>query len=173
MSPLKGEINVVGCPCDQRRRLQLRKPIINCQGVLVIEGADKTFEIPRTLQASGMRTQIDIDILVAFDIRVFISRAERAGRAIDRFVCEHRLESVSLSLSASDHVDEWLKGLGRPVVVRVAIGEREAPHPIRIERCKDLADPAPAVLPTRSTWPIRSVSRNSLSICAFAVTETS
>src|SRR6202030_2264940 len=40
----------------------------------------------------------------------------------------------------------WLERFGWPIIVSVAVGEGQAPHPVGIERCEDLSDPAAAVV---------------------------
>src|ERR1700738_1944115 len=44
------------------------------------------------------------------------------------------------------HFQERLERLGWPVVVGVAVGEDQAPHPLGIQGCENLSDAAAAVI---------------------------
>jgi hypothetical protein len=64
VSPFHREVHIIGAPHDEGRRLQLAQLIFNLHSVFVIESCHKPLQIARTLFASNMRSQIDLDVFV-------------------------------------------------------------------------------------------------------------
>lgn len=70
---------------------------------------------------------------------MFVGRPQRRLRAIDRLVGEHRVQRIPQT-AGFRHLDKRHEGLGRPIVVGIAIGQRQRTDAIRIECGEDLGD---------------------------------
>lgn len=143
--PLHVEVDVVGAPDDQRgcgQRLQLR---FDGDRVRAVEGREKALQIARALCAGQVRPQIGLDGVVAHGRRVFVGGTQRLGRTVEALVGQHRVQCAAQAATGGQR-EKRLEGFGRPVVVRVAIGQRQAAHALRMLRGKDQCHAAAAVV---------------------------
>src|SRR5579864_5469130 len=76
---------------------------------------------------------------------MFIRWPKSLWRAIDAFVRQHCLE-CSTQTARGCHRQKRLEGFRWPVVVRVAVGEREAAYALRVQRGENLSDTTTAVV---------------------------
>jgi hypothetical protein len=110
------------------------------------KAARKSLEIARALLGPHQGAQVGLDGLVRHLLRMLIGRTQRLGRAVDVLVREHGVERPAQA-AGRRHGEEGLERLGRPIVVDVAIGEREAAQACGIAGGEDLRDAAAAVVP--------------------------
>ena len=115
------------------------------QSVLIVECADEALQIVGTLLVAQVWPQVDFDIFVPDGFGVLVGWAKRTWRAIDRFVAEHCVEGFAQP-AGSNHFHERFERFRRPVVMGIAIGERQGPDAIRIERGEDLANSSATVV---------------------------
>ena len=145
VGPFDVEVDVVGAPNDERRSFQSFQAVFDSERVLIVEGGEKALQIMQALFAAKEWAQIYFDGVVAYQFRMFVSRAESSGRAIDVFVVEDCLER-SAQAACGSHGEERFEGVGRPVIVRVAVGKNEAANAFGIKRGENLRNAAAAVV---------------------------
>jgi hypothetical protein len=143
--PFHRKVDVVRGPDDQCRSLELPQSGLDGQSVLIVECADETLQIVGTLRIAQVWPQVDFNIFVPDGFGVLVGWAKRTWRAVDRFVAEHSVEGFAQP-AGSNHFHERFERFRRPVVMGIAIGERQGPDAIRIERGEDLANSSATVV---------------------------
>ena len=113
--------------------------------MLAIERGQKSLEVACAPIGSHQRTQIGLDGFVRQPLGMLVGRTQGLSGAEEILVREHGVERAA-EASRRRHLEEGLERFRRPVVVRVAIREREAAHTRGIERREDLRDAAAAVV---------------------------
>src|SRR5258706_3499414 len=76
---------------------------------------------------------------------MFIRWSQSLRRSVNILVRQHRIQR-STQTAGGRHHKKWLEGFGRPVVVSVAVSEREAADALRVQCGDNLCNPAAAVL---------------------------
>src|SRR5271168_911292 len=113
--------------------------------MLVVKSGEEALQVEGALLGSDEGTQILFDAVIGQLVGMFVRWSESLRRTIDALVGQHRFQ-CSPQATGGGHGEERLEGLGRPVVVGIAIGEREAANALRIERGENLRDAAAAVI---------------------------
>src|SRR3984957_1775808 len=113
--------------------------------MFVVERVDKMFQIPGALLGSNQRGGVPFVCVIRKFLGVLIGWTQSVGRTVDRLVRQHGVERFAQS-PGFHHCYKRLEGYRWPVVVRVAIGKREASNAFWIESTKYLTDSASAVI---------------------------
>src|ERR1700722_319887 len=75
----------------------------------------------------------------------FVGESEYVGRSEDRFVGQYLIQHIA-QVAGGSSIQEWFESDRWPVIVSVAVGEDQAPHPLRVKCRKDLDNTAAAVV---------------------------
>src|ERR1700722_10549875 len=113
--------------------------------MLVVESLDKALQVTGTLVRSKEGTEVVFDRFIGHVFWVLIRRTQRTWRTVYRLIREHRFERAAQT-SGFHHRNKGFERLGRPVVVRVAVRERESSNAFRVESRKYLADTAATIV---------------------------
>src|ERR1700722_8371513 len=113
--------------------------------MLGVESLDKALQVTGTLVRSKEGTEVVVDRFIRHVFWVLIRRTQRTWRTVHRLVREHRFERAAQT-SGFHHRNKGLEGLGRPVVVRVAVRERESSNAFRVESREYLGDTAATIV---------------------------
>lgn len=114
--------------------------------VPAVEGRQEAFEVPHALRWREEWLEIRIYGIVRQCAGTLVRRSERGRRAIERLVRVHLLQGARKT-TCFRHGQKRLERLGWPVVVRVAVGQRETSNAGRVQRREDQRDAAAAVIP--------------------------
>src|SRR5215831_8747232 len=113
--------------------------------MFVVKRVDKALQITGALFGRNQRPEIPFDRVIRQCLGVLIGRTQSVGRTVDRLVRQHGVDRFAQS-PGFDHCHKRLERYWWPVVVRVAIGKREASNAFWIESTEYLTDSAPAVI---------------------------
>src|SRR3984957_18287708 len=113
--------------------------------VLVVESPDKALQVTGTLVRSKEGAEVVFGRFIGHVFWVLIRRTQRTWRTVYGLVREHRFERAAPP-SGFHHRNKGLECLGRPVVVRVAVRERESSKAFRVESREYLRDTAATIV---------------------------
>src|ERR1700722_17204209 len=113
--------------------------------MLVVKSGEEALQVAGALLGTDERTQKLFDGVIGQLVGMFVCRSESLRRAIDALIGQHRFQ-CSAQAAGGGHGEERSEGLGRPVVVCIAISECEAANALRIKRGENLRYAAAAVV---------------------------
>src|SRR5262249_31172002 len=109
--------------------------------MFIVESSEKAFDVAKPLLSPDQGAKVRLDAFVAQLLRVLIRGPQSLGRTVNVLVCQHRFESAAQA-ALRRHRQKRFEGFGRPVVVRVAVGESEGAPSFWVQRRKDLRNSA-------------------------------
>src|SRR5262245_18249361 len=98
--------------------------------MVVVESCQEPLQVTRALLGPDQRAEISLNRVITQLFRMFIRRSKSLRRPIDTLVCQHRVEGSTQTAGCS-HGQKRLEGLWWPVVMRVAVGERQSANTLR------------------------------------------